>query len=118
MKNESEGNLIKVRNEAEAKKTELILEAEGRAKAEEISALARSNAINLMAQALSSQNGQEAAKLQISREYIAMYGEMGSKSNTMIFSERPGDVNALIAQASAIVGSINNSKKEEDSHKK
>lgn len=104
MKNESEGNLIKVRNEAEAKKFELILEAEGRAKAEEIAALARANAINVVAQALENKNGQDAAKLQVSREYIAMYGEIGSKSNTMIFSERPGDVNALIAQASAIIG--------------
>jgi len=28
-----------------------------------------------------------------------MYGEMGSKSNTMIFNEKPGDVNSLLAQA-------------------
>ena len=32
-----------------------------------------------------------------------MYGEMGSKSNTMIFSDRPGDVKTLLAQASAIL---------------
>ena len=32
-----------------------------------------------------------------------MYGLMGSQSNTMIFSERPGDLNALMAQASAIL---------------
>ncbi len=103
MKNESEGNLIRVRNEAEAKKTELILEAEGRARAEEITAAARANAILTLANALASANGTEAAKLQISREYISMYGEIGSKSNTMIFSDRPGDVNSLIAQASAIL---------------
>lgn len=28
-----------------------------------------------------------------------MYGEMGKASNTMLFSDRPADVNALIAQA-------------------
>jgi hypothetical protein len=32
-----------------------------------------------------------------------MYGEMGSKSNTMIFNERPADFNALLAQASSIM---------------
>jgi hypothetical protein len=32
-----------------------------------------------------------------------MYSLMGQKSNTMIFSERPGDVNALLAQASAVM---------------
>jgi hypothetical protein len=36
-------------------------------------------------------------------QYISMYSEIGSKSNTMIFSERPGDVNALLAQAAAVV---------------
>lgn len=29
-----------------------------------------------------------------------MYGEMGKSSNTMLFNDRPADVNALIAQAS------------------
>lgn len=32
-----------------------------------------------------------------------MYGDIGQKSNTMIFSEKPGDVNALLAQAAAVV---------------
>jgi hypothetical protein len=33
-----------------------------------------------------------------------MYGDIGQKSNTMIFSERPADVNALLAQAAAVFG--------------
>jgi len=32
-----------------------------------------------------------------------MYSEMGKQSNTMIFSDRPADVNSLIAQAAAVV---------------
>lgn len=31
-----------------------------------------------------------------------MYGDIGQKSNTMFFSEKPGDVNALMAQAATI----------------
>ena len=49
-----------------------------------------------------------------------MYGEMGKQSNTMIFSERPGDVNALMAQASAIysaTNSHNNSNTNSTNHK-
>ena len=34
-----------------------------------------------------------------------MYGEIGSKSNTMIFSEKPGDINALMAQAALVMNS-------------
>ena len=32
-----------------------------------------------------------------------MYGQMGSQSNTMIFSDKPGDFNSLVAQASAVL---------------
>jgi hypothetical protein len=28
-----------------------------------------------------------------------MYGEMGQKSNTIMFNDRPADVNALLSQA-------------------
>jgi hypothetical protein len=31
-----------------------------------------------------------------------MYGEMGAKSNTMIFSDKPADINSLMAQAGAV----------------
>jgi hypothetical protein len=37
-----------------------------------------------------------------------MYSDIGQKSNTMIFSDKPADVNALMAQASAVVKSLNN----------
>jgi len=37
-----------------------------------------------------------------------MYGDMGQKSNTMIFSDRPADVNALLAQAQAVLGAASN----------
>ena len=32
-----------------------------------------------------------------------MYAEMGKQSNTMIFADRPADVNALLAQASKVI---------------
>lgn len=31
-----------------------------------------------------------------------MYGDIGQKSNTMFFSDKPADVNALMAQAATI----------------
>ena len=36
-----------------------------------------------------------------------MYGEMGSQSNTMIFSDKPGDFNTLLAQAAAVLKNTN-----------
>ena len=34
-----------------------------------------------------------------------MYGEMGAKSNTMIFADKPGDLNTVLAQAAAVLSS-------------
>lgn len=105
MKNESEGTLIKVRNESEAVKIQRQLEAEGEAAAILARAHAQAEAIRIISNALSETNGPDAAKLSIAREYIDMYGELGQRSNTMIFADRPADVNALLAQAAAIVKS-------------
>jgi regulator of protease activity HflC (stomatin/prohibitin superfamily) len=103
MVNVSEGELIKIKNEAEGRKVQLILEAEGEAAVIEMRATAQAQAIETVAVALQGSAGAEAAKLHVAREYISMYSEMGQKSNTMIFSDKPADINALLAQASAVL---------------
>ena len=59
---------------------------------------AEAKALTLVAEALQEASGGDAAQLQIAKQYIEMYGEMGKTSNTMLFSDRPADVNALIGQ--------------------
>jgi len=108
MKNESEGTLIKMQNEAEAFKLKMILEAQGEVAVIEMRAKAQAEAIRVIAEALKCDNASDAAKLAIAREYISMYSDIGQKSNTMVFSDRPADVNALMAQASLVVGSLGN----------
>lgn len=106
--NESEGMLIKVKNEADAAKVKLMREAEGEAEAIRLKAEAQSFAIRAIAAEVTKVGGSEAAKLALAREYVTMYGEMGKSSNTMLFSERPADANALLAQAAlAIKGATN-----------
>ena len=104
--NESEGRLIQIRNEAEAQKIKLLREAEGEAEAMRIKATAQAEAIARIAAELKTDGGMDAAKLALASEYVEMYGEMGSKSNTMIFNDRPGDVAGLLAQAAAAVGAV------------
>ena len=103
MKNESEGLLIQVENEAMAQKRRYILEAEGEAESIMKKAEAYANSIALIGEKLGTEKGTNAAQLQLAKEYIAMYGQMGSQSNTMIFSDKPGDFNSLVAQASAVL---------------
>jgi regulator of protease activity HflC (stomatin/prohibitin superfamily) len=113
MKNESEGMLIKITNEAEAQKIRTLLEAEGEAAAILATAHAHAEALKTVAEALKSQNAADAAQLAIAREYISMYGRIGATSNTMIFSDRPGDIKSLFAQAASIIQAIpNNSSKD------
>lgn len=71
---------------------------QGEAEARVVKARAESQALTLVAEALRETSGDDAAQLQIAKQYIDMYGEMGKSSNTMLFSDRPADVNALIAQ--------------------
>mmetsp|Transcript_15318 Transcript_15318/g.42493 ORF Transcript_15318/g.42493 Transcript_15318/m.42493 type:complete len:411 (-) Transcript_15318:1240-2472(-) len=97
--NESEGNLVKVKNEAEATKQRILLEAEGQAEAIRLTAKAQAEALELITNQINKKGGSEAAKLALAKEYVSMYGEMGSKSNTIMFNERPADVNALLSQA-------------------
>lgn len=103
---ESEGNKIRMKNESEGAMIEV--ENAGRAEAAVIKlrANAQAEAIRIIAEAIEKPGGAEAAKLQVAKEYISMYGEMGQNSNTMIFSSNPADVNALMAQASSVFQAV------------
>lgn len=104
LKNESEGALIRITNEAEARKVQLVLEAEGEAISVQLKAKAQATSIQIISEALSGNSkGDAAAKLHLAKEYIEMYGRIGSQSNTMIFNERPADINSLMAQASSVM---------------
>ena len=51
-----------------------------------------------MGNALASKEGQIAAQLEIARDYVDMYGDMGQKQHHHV-SKDAGDVNGLLAQA-------------------
>jgi regulator of protease activity HflC (stomatin/prohibitin superfamily) len=84
---------------AEAAKSKILLEAQGQAEAIRLTAEAQAMALEMIALQLNKKGGEEAARLALAREYVSMYGEMGQKSNTIMFNERPADANALISQA-------------------
>lgn len=107
LKNESEGTLIKIANEAEANRKRLILEGEGEVAVIKMRAAAQAEAIKVIADALNGSNASDAAKLAVAKEYIKMYSDIGQKSNTMIFADRPADINSLMAQAATVVKSLN-----------
>eukprot|EP00605_Chrysophyceae_sp_TOSAG23-4_P001271 GSChrysophyteH1.ASY1.ANO1.1382.1 assembled CDS len=95
---DSEGDKIRLINEIEA-------EAEGEARSIAIKASAHAEAIDTIAKTLAGEGSGDAAKLQVANRYIDMYADIGQKSNTMIFNDRPADINALLAQAGAVLQS-------------
>ena len=76
-----------------------MLEAEAQAVAIEKVAKAQAIALREIAAELNKKGGEQAAQLALAREYVQMYGEMGKQSNTILFNDRPADVNALLVQA-------------------
>jgi len=96
---ESEGQMTRVNNEAEATKKKILLEAQGQAEAVRLQADAQAEALRKISAELQKAGGEDAARLALARDYVAMYGEMGKQSNTILFNERPADVTALLTQA-------------------
>eukprot|EP00535_Pseudo-nitzschia_heimii_P003336 CAMPEP_0197181784 /NCGR_PEP_ID=MMETSP1423-20130617/5961_1 /TAXON_ID=476441 /ORGANISM="Pseudo-nitzschia heimii, Strain UNC1101" /LENGTH=419 /DNA_ID=CAMNT_0042632097 /DNA_START=155 /DNA_END=1414 /DNA_ORIENTATION=- len=109
--NESEGNLVKVQNEAEATKQRILLEAQGQAEAIRMTAKAQAEALEMISNQIKKEGGNEAARLALAREYVSMYGEMGSKSNTIMFNDKAADVNALLSQAMVAIQSASDGAK-------
>ena len=101
--NQSEGMRIQVQNAADATQYRIQAEAIGDASAIEARANAHAAAIKTVAASLGDHGAADAARLQMADRYIAMYSDIGQKSNTMIFNDRPADVNALLAQAGAVL---------------
>jgi hypothetical protein len=80
-----------VKIKAEAEKIRSVLEAEGKAKALEI-----------VGASLSDVKGQNAANLQLAKEFIGEFGKIAEKSNSMIVPENINDVSGFIAKAISI----------------
>jgi regulator of protease activity HflC (stomatin/prohibitin superfamily) len=88
-----------------------MLEAQGQAEAIRLTAEAQAEALEMIANKLNQAGGEEAARLALARDYVQMYGEMGQKSNTIMFNDRPADVNALLSQAALSMSAAANATK-------
>jgi regulator of protease activity HflC (stomatin/prohibitin superfamily) len=101
----SEGDLIKVTNEAEANRRKLVMDAQGRAEAIELEAHAKSKYIKILSESLntSGESGIQAVNTLLAIENINMMSKIGQSSNTMFFSDKPADFRQLMAYTSEII---------------
>ncbi len=101
----SEGELIKINNESEGTKKKLIMEASGRAEALELEAVSKAKYIRILTGCLKEDGeySQTAMQALIATNQIDMMKDIGQKSNTMFFSDKPADFKQLMAYAGEIL---------------
>lgn len=92
----SEAQMIESVNVAKGKKEALLLVAQG-----------TSDSYELVAKALESEGGKNAANVKIIEEYIKAFDNLAKTNNTMLIPANPADVGSIIAQASSVFNNLN-----------
>lgn len=103
---DSEGARIRLENESEGDRIRVENEAKAQAQSVRLKAQANAEAVKIIADALSLENGREAAQLAVAREFIKMYADIGSKSNTIMVGESTASVASLMAQAAVALDAL------------
>ena len=115
---ESEGKMQAVINRAEGDKQEAIArsegekmkrinEAEGRGQEIERVAMATAKGIREIANAINEKGGINAVNLRIAEAYLAEFGKLAQKNNTMIIPSNLSDVSSLVASISKVFADVN-----------
>ena len=97
--NRAEGLKKEAIQVSEGEKQRCINEAEGQAKEIELVAQATAEGIKNVAESLNMAGGETAAKLRVAEKYIAEFGNLAKKNNTMIIPSNLGDIASMITTA-------------------
>ena len=116
---ESEGQMLKDKNEAEGKKIRAITEAEGfmeeaRLRAEgmkrarELEAEGTAYALQRIGQAAQTEEGQRALQYLFGKEYVSYMAALGSKSTSTVFlGQDVGDISSVLAKGMGVFQAMN-----------
>ena len=77
----------------------------------------------MVAEALGSERGANAASLTVAEDYVKAFGNLARSSNTVLLPSNPGDVSGMVTQAMAIYKKLdtaetNSSKPDSEAEKK
>jgi len=101
--NRAEGAKQRAVKESEGRKLSQINEAEGEAAAILSVANATAEGIAKVAESLKLQGGDEAMSLRIAEQYIAAFGKLAEKSNTMVLSADVANIGSMITMAKGLM---------------
>lgn len=93
---------------SEGQKQELINNAEGLAAEIKLKADATAEAITKVAKALNQEGGEQAANLEVAKQYVSEFGNLAKENNTLII---PSDVNNLSSMVATAMSAIEKTKK-------
>jgi regulator of protease activity HflC (stomatin/prohibitin superfamily) len=102
--NNAEGEKQQVIKASEASRQQQINEAEGQAAAIRAVAAATAEGIRAVATAIRTEGGMEAVQLRVAEQYVAQFGNLAQKTNTVVVPANVSDVAGMIAAAMKVFG--------------
>jgi regulator of protease activity HflC (stomatin/prohibitin superfamily) len=106
--NNAEGFKQETIKQSEAHKQRQINEAEGQAAAIESIARATADGIRVVAEALTTKGGHDAASLKIAEEYMRQLGQIATNSNLMVVPANVSEPASMIASAFGVFENVKN----------
>ena len=103
--NTAEGEKQQVIKASEAVRQQQINEAEGQASAIRAVASATAQGLREVAEAIRTDGGMEAVQLRVAEQYVAQFGQIASKTNTVVVPANVSDVAGMIATAMKVFDS-------------
>jgi len=104
--NVAEGHKQDVIKRSEAEKFKQINEAEGKARQIELLAVATSESIARIADAINGPGGKDAVNLRIAEQYVTEFGKLAKESTTMILPQNLSDIGGTVAGLSKVLDTI------------
>ena len=102
--NNAEGEKQQVIKASEASRQQQINEAEGRAQAIRAVAAATADGVRQVADAIRQPGGIEAVQLRVAEQYVAQFGELAKKTNTVVVPANVSDISGMVATAMKVFG--------------
>jgi regulator of protease activity HflC (stomatin/prohibitin superfamily) len=102
--NNAEGEKQQVIKASEANRQQRINEAEGQAAAIRAVAAATAEGLRQVASAIRTDGGMEAVQLRVAEQYVAQFGQIAQKTNTVVVPANVSDVAGMIAAAMKVFG--------------
>ena len=91
---------------SEGQKQELINNAEGISAEIKLKADATAEAITKVAEALNQKGGEQAANLEVAKEYIKEFGNLAKESNTLIIPSDVNNISSTVATAMSVIEKV------------